>query len=95
MLDGTGLPFVLIVTTALGWMRVVKLRQIILDRITMRITFKAPPVDDEQPPIKLRMVSTILENDGQALKSALERPVVVRKEIAWNPPKRRDSARSV
>ena len=71
MEEGRGFLFVLMVTTALGWMRVVKLRQIILDRMTMRMTLRAPPVEEEQPPKNPSSVSIILEKAGQVLKSAL------------------------
>ena len=51
-------------------------KQFLIRRMSLD-TFRPPAVDPAQAPMNIKIKRTVLERVGQALKSVLEKPVVV------------------
>ena len=58
-------------------------RFISLSIVKILVTLIPPLVEDEQPPIIIKIISISLLNVGHRLKSSLEYPVVVIIEATW------------
>ena len=59
VLLGSGFPSNFMPITAFGCTRIDKLRHTNLPRIITLITFIAPPVEEEEPPINVSVVSSV------------------------------------
>ena len=57
--------------------------------MTTRATLMPPPVEPAQAPTNIKITRMARENSGQALKSAVAKPVVVMMEATWKKAYRR------
>lgn len=79
----TGRSPILSMKMPCGWIRYLSSLRPCLNRVTRRITLTPPAVEPAHPPTSIRVTSTPLASAGQASKSAVANPVVVRIEATW------------